>query len=172
MRRDTAYAELRAAANNLTRRLRGSPAQDVLERATARQQDMTAEAALAYTRWAALDSGSALGSGSAGLGHALDMSGVTNLLGGIQSVCSMGSGPLSAVLGDLEQLRSRGAIMRRVRTSLQEAEYDRTSDSAYVTVSPPVIPAIRIRLDRTAQEEPGDNFSDVESHMALQAALN
>ena len=66
---------------------------------------MTAEGALAYAHCA-----TSYSSGSAGLGHALDMSGVSNLLGGIQSVCSMGSGPLSAVLGDLEQLRSRGAI--------------------------------------------------------------
>ena len=78
-----------------------------------------------------------------------------------------GEGKLAFTLTD-----STIRLLRRVRTSLQEAEYDRTSDSAYVTVSPPVIPAIRIRLDRTAQEEPGDNFSNVESHMALQAALN
>ena len=78
-----------------------------------------------------------------------------------------GEGKMAFTLSD-----STVRLLRRVRTSLQEAEYDRTSDSAYVTVSPPVIPAIRIRLDRTAQEEPGDNFSNVESHMALQAALN
>ena len=76
-----------------------------------------------------------------------------------------GAGKLAFTLSD-----STVRLLRRVRTSLQEAEYDRTTDSAYVTVSPPIIPAIRIRLDRTTQA--GDDFSDAETHMALQAALN
>ena len=79
-----------------------------------------------------------------------------------------GEGKMAFTLTD-----STVRLLRRVHTSLREAEYDRTSDTAVVTVSPPVIPAIRIRLHRMAQEdEPGDDYSDVESHMALQAALN
>lgn len=65
-----------------------------------------------------------------------------------------GEGKLAFTLTD-----STVRLLRRVRTSLQEAEYDRTSDSAYVTVSPPVVPAIRIRLDRMAQEESGATTS-------------
>lgn len=76
-----------------------------------------------------------------------------------------GEGKLAFTLSD-----STVRLLRRVRTSLQEAEYDKTTDSAYVTVSPPLIPAIRIRLDRITQA--GDDFSDAETHMALQAALN
>ena len=76
-----------------------------------------------------------------------------------------GAGKLAFTLSD-----STVRLLRRVRTSLQEAEYDRTTDSAYVTVSPPIVPAIRIRLDRTTQA--GDDFSEAETHMALQAALN
>lgn len=39
-------------------------------------------------------------------------------------------------------------MLRRVRTSLREAEYVAHSDTAIVTVAPPVIPALRIRLHR------------------------
>mmetsp|Transcript_224 Transcript_224/g.505 ORF Transcript_224/g.505 Transcript_224/m.505 type:complete len:160 (+) Transcript_224:67-546(+) len=64
-------------------------------------------------------------------------------------------------------------LLRRVRTSLRDAEYDRASDTAIVTVSPPVIAPIRIRLNRAAKEdEPGDSYNDAESHMATQVALN
>tara|TARA_B110001452_G_scaffold117823_1_gene97706 strand:+ start:2647 stop:3303 length:657 start_codon:yes stop_codon:yes gene_type:complete len=40
-------------------------------------------------------------------------------------------------------------MLRRVRTSLREAEYLSSTDIAIVTVAPPVIPAIRIRMYRT-----------------------
>lgn len=40
-------------------------------------------------------------------------------------------------------------MLRRVRTSLREAEYLSSTDVAIVTVAPPVIPAIRIRMYRT-----------------------
>jgi hypothetical protein len=68
-------------------------------------------------------------------------------------------------------------MLRRVRTSLRDAEYDTGSDSAIVTVAPPVIPAIRIRLHRTPprlddEEGSGDKLDKVESHMAIHAALS
>ena len=61
--------------------------------------------------------------------------------------------------------------------TLRDAEYDTGSDSAIVTVAPPVIPAIRIRLHRTPprlddEEGSGDKLDKVESHMAIHAALS
>lgn len=40
-------------------------------------------------------------------------------------------------------------MLRRVRTSLREAEYLSTTDVAIVTVAPPMVPALRIRMYRT-----------------------
>ena len=61
-------------------------------------------------------------------------------------------------------------LQRRVHTSLGDAEYDGNSDTLIVTVSPPVVPSVRIRLHRIDQEdETVDTFSD--AHMALDLAL-
>ena len=40
------------------------------------------------------------------------------------------------------------ALLRRMRTSLRAAEYDAGEDRAYVTVKPPMIPALHIGLKR------------------------
>ena len=57
-------------------------------------------------------------------------------------------------------------LLRRVHTSLGDAEYDGNSDTLIVRVSPPVVPSVRIRLHRIDQEdETVDTFSD--AHMAL-----
>ncbi len=40
------------------------------------------------------------------------------------------------------------ALLKRMRTSLSAAGYTSTDDKAWFTISPPLVPAIRIQLDR------------------------
>ena len=49
-------------------------------------------------------------------------------------------------------------ILRRFRTSLRAAAFDPDNDEAFVTVAPPVVPAIKIKLNRVeavAEAPPG-----------------
>ena len=49
-------------------------------------------------------------------------------------------------------------ILRRFRTSLRAAAFDPVEDEAFVTVAPPVVPAIKIKLNRVeadAEAPPG-----------------
>jgi hypothetical protein len=44
-------------------------------------------------------------------------------------------------------------LLRRYRVGLNDAEYTGAGDEAYVTITPPLIPPIRIRLDRASEPE-------------------
>lgn len=45
------------------------------------------------------------------------------------------------------------SLLRRYRVGLNEAEYTDGIDEAYVTIAPPLIPPIRIRLDRALDRD-------------------
>ena len=109
-----ASPEEKAASQNFIRIFRGTTSASVLDQAVTDREHIMHEGGFAYDHWGRQDAAHAELVGTdgwsvVGLGGALRLLG-ENGLAGVETVCSMGCGPLAVVCEDVKTLRVFGAL--------------------------------------------------------------